>query len=420
MPARLNGAGGFRGWVSMPGSGHHTRRTLLVAAGLAAPAGAAAAAPEAPRAQEYGFAPGLTYLNTASLGPTPKSVLATMAQAWTELETNPVGMAYGAGALLARTDQARADVAAVLGCGADELLITRSATDAMNILAAGTRLGEGDRVLTTDQEHEGGAFCWTHLASRRGVAVDVIPIAPEDTRPAAILERFERAIRPGTRVISVSHVISATGHRMPIAGIAALARSRGVLCVVDGAQALGQIPVDVKALGCHAYATTGHKWLMGPKGTGILYLSPDAGEGIAPVQLVDGHRFVSNATGVGCLPLVVGLGSAAKAFSTRGAAAVEAHNLALRNAAYAGLARMPRLRLASAPPGDPMATALVAARLPAEIDSKVFRETLAAQHGVVVKMAEKRWFNGFRLSPHVFNDQADIERALRAIRSLLA
>jgi selenocysteine lyase/cysteine desulfurase len=407
--------------MSGEGSGHHTRRALLAAAGFAAPASAAIAGGlQAPTAPEYGFAPGLTYLNTASLGPTPKSVLAMMAEAWAELETNPVAMAYGAGALLARTDQARADVAAFLGCGADEILITRSTTDAMNILAAGTRLGLGDRVLTTDKEHEGGTFCWTNLARRRTVAVDVIPIAPEDRRPAVIVERFARAIRPGTRVISVSHVISATGHRMPIKEIAALARSRGVLCVVDGAQAVGQIPVDVKALGCHAYAATGHKWLMGPKGTGILYLSPDASDTIAPVQLEDGHRFVSNATGVGCLPLAIGLGAAAKAMRTRGMATVEARNLALRDAAYAGLARIPRLRLASAPPGDLMGTALVAVYLPPEVDSKAFREALLARHGVVVKMAEKRWFNGFRLSPHLFNDEVDIERSLQAIRLLLA
>ncbi len=158
---------------------------------------------------------------------------------------------------------------------------------------------------------------------------------------------------------------------------------------------------------------------MGPKGTGILYVSPDAGDAIAPVQFEDGHRFVSNATGVGCLPLAIGLGAAAKAMRARGLAAVEAHNLALRNAAYAGLARLPRLRLASAPPGDPMGTALVAAYLPAEVDSKAFRDALLARHGVVVKMAEKRWFNGFRLSPHLFNDRADVDRSLRAIRLLL-
>src|ERR1700678_4379721 len=98
--------------MSGEGSGRQTRRGFLAVAGFAAPAAAAAASGrQTPSRAEYGFAPGLTYLNTASLGPTPRSVLATMTEAWAELETNPVGMAYGAGPLLARTDQARAEVA---------------------------------------------------------------------------------------------------------------------------------------------------------------------------------------------------------------------------------------------------------------------------------------------------------------------
>jgi selenocysteine lyase/cysteine desulfurase len=401
-------------------SGRHTRRAILAATGLAPAGSALACGPSAAVAPEYGFAPGLIYLNTASLGPTPRSIRDAMERAWIELETNPVRMCYGDGALLAQTDLARAQAAALLGCGADELLLTRSTTDAMNIVAAGTSLSEGDRVLTTDQEHEGGTYCWTNLGRRRGVAIDVIPIAPKDQDPVAIVARFAAALQPRTRVISVSHVISSTGHRMPVAEIAALARSKGVVCVVDGAQAWGQIPVDVKAIGCHAYATTGHKWLMGPKGCGVLYLSSDTHEAIQAVQLEDGPRFVSNATGVGCLPLAIGLGAAAEAMWERGVASVAAHNLALRNRAYEGLARMPQLTLASAAPGDPMGTALVAAYLPERVDSHAFRLAMHDRHGVVIKMAEKRWFNGFRLSPHMFNTEDEIDRALAAIQAELA
>ncbi|WP_082765334.1 MULTISPECIES: aminotransferase class V-fold PLP-dependent enzyme [unclassified Phenylobacterium] len=400
--------------------GRYTRRAALAAVGLTPAASSLASAPSAPPSAEYGFAPGLTYLNTASLGPTPRSIRDVMDRAWTDLETNPVRMAYGQGGVVGETDVARGRIADLLGCAADELLLTRSTTDAMNILAAGTRLSEGDRVLTTDQEHEGGTYCWTSLARRRGIAVDVIPIAPEDHEAAAIVPRFAARLRPTTRVISVSHVISATGHRMPVEQIAALARSRGVSCVVDGAQAWGQIPVDVKAIGCHAYATTGHKWMMGPKGCGVLYLSPDARETFQPVQLEDGHRFVSNATGVGCLPLAIGLGAAAEAMSRRGIAEVAAHNMTLRDRAYEGLASIPGLTLASAPPGHAMGTALVAARLPDSMDSNLFRQAMHDRHRVVVKMAEKRWFNGFRLSPHLFNTEADVDRALAAIRMELS
>lgn len=398
-----------------------TRRALLGAIGLAMPVQAVLATDvTADPRSDYGFAPGLTYLNTASLGPTPLSVRAKMDAAWIELEQNPVFETYNDGPLHLQSDRAREDVAALLGCRAAELLITRSTTDAMNILVSGIRLNAGDRVLLTDQEHEGGTYCWTNLARRRGIVVDTIPITPEDHDPAAIVARFAGAIRPGTKVISVSHVISATGYLMPIPEIAALARSKGILCVVDGAQALGQIPVDVKALGCAAYAAPGHKWLMGPKGTGMLYLAPETGDRVEPVQLEDGHRFISNSTGVGCLPLCIGLGAAAAAARKRDVTTIRARTLALRNRACHGLTRIPGLRLASVPPGAPAATALVAAYLPDGIDSSAFRAAMRTRHQIIVKMAEKRWFNGFRLSPHIFNDEEDVDRALRAIRLELA
>ncbi|MDB5429817.1 MAG: aminotransferase class V-fold PLP-dependent enzyme [Caulobacter sp.] len=406
--------------MSRRGMSDQTRRTLLAAPTLAAALGLArgstalaAARPTPPRA-DYGFTPGLTYLNTASLGPTPRPIRDLMDEAWNELETNPVYETYGDGPLNLRADAARAQLAALLGCAADDLLVTRSTTDAMNTLALGMRLGPGDRVLTTDQEHEGAVYGWDHLA-RHGVAVDVIPIGPKDLDPAAIVRRFEAACTPATRVISVSQVITTTGHLMPVAEIAALARARGIFCAVDGAQALGQLPVDVKAIGCQAYAAPGHKWLMGPKGTGFLYLSPDALDRAQPVQLEAGHRFISNSAGTGCLPLAIGLGAAAEALRQRGPANVRARVLALRRQAYEGLAAIPGLTPESAEDGA-MITAMVAFHLPPAIDANDLRQALRLKHQVIIKKVEPRWFNGIRLSPHIFNDEADVDRALWAIR----
>lgn len=368
---------------------------------------------------EYMFTTGLTYLNTAALGPTPRSVLERTLQAWYELESNPVMMAYGNGAVHMATDRAREQLAGLLGCTADELLITRSATGAMNSLAFGISLRRGDRVLTTDVEHGGGSFCWTYLKRRNGVEIDIVSIAPTDYDTKAIIQRFEKAITKRTKVISISHVITSTGLRMPIAEIAALAKSRGILCVVDGAQAIGCIAVDVKSLGCHAYAGTGHKWLMGPKGTGFLYISKDAVSAIQPVEREDGVRFVVNSTGVGSLPLVVGLGAAVEAMKARGMSAVEKRVIELRNRAYAGLIQIPKIQVVSPPPG-PLATALVAFKLPDTVDSRAFRDLLLNKYNIVIKVAEKRWFNGNRISPHIFNTEADIDAALKAIRIELA
>jgi selenocysteine lyase/cysteine desulfurase len=267
---------------------------------------------------EYLFEPGLNYLNTAALGPTPRSILDTVLKAWYELELDPVMMAYGNGAVHVATDKARNQVAQLIGCSSDELLITRSATEAMNTVALSLDLNAGDRILTTDVEHEGGRVCWEHLKRRRAINIDVVSIAPGDFDIKAIVSRFEKGITEKTKVISVSHIVSSTGLRMPIAEIVSLAKSRGILCVVDGAQAVGGIDVDLKKLGCHAYVGTGHKWLMGPKGTGFLYISKDASSLIQPVQREHSLRFVGPATGIGSLPLVVGLGAAAEAMQKRG------------------------------------------------------------------------------------------------------
>jgi selenocysteine lyase/cysteine desulfurase len=365
------------------------------------------------------LAPGLTYLQTGSLGPTPRAVLDRTIEAWHQLELNPATMSYNEGPVHAATNRVREQAAALLGCAADELLITRSTTDGMTTAALGTRLRRGDRVLTTDQEHDGGSVCWKYLARRHGIVIDVVPIAPLDHDPRAIVDRFARAMTSDTRVISVSHVITSTGFHMPIAELSALARAQGALCIVDGAQALGQIPVDVRALGCHAYAANGHKWLMAPKGTGLLYVSPDAAPGIEPVQREDGLTFVAHSTGMGSLPLIIGLGAAVERLMARGLPAVQGRIRALRDRAYAGLMRIPRLRVVSVPTG-PLATGLVAFTLPDAIDSRVMRATLQDKYRIVVKMIEKKWLNGIRLSTHVFNTEDDIDRVLHALRSELA
>lgn len=366
---------------------------------------------------EYLFEPGLIYLNTGSLGPTPRSILDSVMKTWNQVETDPVTMSYGAG-VHRIADQTRDAVARLIGCTADEVLLTRCTTNAMNIAALGIELSRGDRVLTTDVEHEGGSACWKHLEKRRGIGIDRIVIAPEDHDVRGIVERFERAITKQTRVISVSHVITSTGLRMPVREIVALAKTQNILTVIDGAQAVGNIEVDVRAIGCDAYAGPGHKWLMAPKGTGFLYINKAAASRIQPIEWEDGRRFVLGSAGMGPLPLIVGFGAAVEAAQKRGIAAAEVQNLRLRNRAYEGLKKIAKVQVVSAPPG-PLATALVAFRLPQALDSTAFRTVMRQKHKLVLKQTEKRWFNGMRISPHVFNTEADIDAALKAINSEL-
>lgn len=359
---------------------------------------------------EYVLDSNLIYLNTAALGPTPRVVLACVQEAWRELAEYP-NRVDDCRDIYERAEQAREQCASFIGCRADELLITRGTTDSMNIIAQSVHLNAGDRVLTTDREHDGGALCWRYLARRTGAIVDTVPVAV-DHDPHTIVKRFAAGISSKTRIISVSHVIASTGLRMPVADIANLARQHGIVCVVDGAQAVGNIELNVKSLGCHAYATSGHKWLMGPKGTGLLYVSRDGDAVVEPIEWENASSFIGNPA------LTIGLGAAVKAMQSRGMAVVERHNVELRNRCYEGLARIPNVEIVGPPPGQ-QATAILSIRLPGSIDSDRVRMTLREKYNIVVKTVERKWFNGIRIAPHVLNTEADIDALLEALRETL-
>lgn len=390
-------------------------------AAVAAPAATIENAGALLKNRDLGLAPGLIHLNTASAGPTPNRVLLRAVATWQKIETDPVNMSYWLepDSVVTTADRVRGKAAALVGCTPDEILLTNGTTDGITTIAHSVRLREGDRVLLTDQEHEGGETGWLHRRKLDGIFVDRVNIPVGDHDTAAILARFDSAIGQRTRAVCVSHVLSPTGLRMPIAEIAALARRKGSLCIVDGAQAVGQIAVDVKALGCDAYATSGHKWLMGPKGTGFVYINKSAGDAIAPPEWLMGKQYGSNSEGLSPMVLAVGLGEAIDLMTSIGMPRVEQHNIGLAARIYTAFARTPALRLVSPPPG-PLATALVAAQLPKAIDGQSLRLLMRNRHGIIIKLAEKRWFNGIRLSPHIFNDEEQVEKALAALHNELS
>ena len=371
----------------------------------------------APAPDDFAFAPGLVYLQTGSLGPTPRPVMERAIAAWKQLQLNPSFFGYG------EHEQAmeavRAKAAAFIGCKTEELVITSCTTEGMNWTAQGLTLGAGDRVLTTDQEHPGGRVCWDYVVRRYGATLDIVEILPGEHDAQAIIDRIAKAFTPRTRVLSFSHLLSSTGLRMPVAELSALARSRGCIAVVDGAQALGAGPIDVKALGCHVYAASGHKWLLGPPGTGVLYLSEELGQAVDPVSLQAGRASYSASSGVSSIPSVLGMGAAFDYMSAIGLGRIETHNLALRNRLYAALQDMPRLRVVSAPPG-PLASALLTYRLPDDIESRAFQQRMRDKHNIELKVVPKNWFNGNRVSTHLFNSEQDVDALVAALRIELA
>lgn len=281
----------------------------------------------------------------------------------------------------------------------------------MNAVAQGLRLKPGDRILTTNHEHGGGLLCWRYLEKYYGAVIDTITLAPEEHDTETILARIRSGIRNETRLITVSHIFSSTGLRMPIADISAIAHSKGILCIVDGAQAAGAVRVNVRELGCDAYATSGHKWLMGPKGTGLLYIAKDAQSVIRPMQFEESYNTYSDGNGVVNLAAILGLASAIEYLQSIGMAKVEEHNLALRNRLYERLRNCKQLKLVSPVPGS-AASPMLAGILPENIDKKAFVRMLLNKHRLNIRPTHDQFgFNGVRFSMHLFNTAEDVDHA---------
>ena len=213
------------------------------------------------------------YLNTGSVGPLPAETAAAMAEL--ELRERDLGRAHPDDFLdfLDRMAEARAGVAAVLGTDVGAIALTHATTDAMNVATLLPDWRAGGRAVTTAHEHAGGIGPLIALRDRTGVEV-VFVDAGDDGDDERTLAAFDAAITPGTRLVSLSHVLWTTGAVMPVARIAELAHARGALVVVDGAQAAGAIPVRFDALGADLYAVPAQKWLLGPEGMGALVVDP--------------------------------------------------------------------------------------------------------------------------------------------------
>lgn len=164
----------------------------------------------------------------------------------------------------------------------EEIIFTRGTTEAINLVASsyGSLLNEGDEVILTTMEHHANIVPWQLLRERRGIVIRVVPLLPDGSLD---MEAFGGLLSERTKVVSVAHVSNVLGTVNPVAEIAAMAHAAGAVCLVDGAQAIAHIPVDVKAIGADFYVFSSHK-MYGPCGVGVLYGRRELLEKMPPYQ----------------------------------------------------------------------------------------------------------------------------------------
>ncbi len=232
--------------------------------------------------------PSVTFLNHGSFGATPRPVFRAYQRWQRELERQPVEFLGRRFTGLMHT--ARKVLADYLGTEADNLVFTTNVTESLNIVARSLQLGAGDEVLGTDHEYGALDRTWRFLAKERGFKyinqAIPIPLTTQDD----FVEAFWKGVTPHTRVIFLSHITSPTALLFPVKKVIERARRGGILTVVDGAHAPGQIPLQLDDLEADFYGGNLHKWLCAPKGAGFLYARPEAQHLLKPLVVSWGYE----------------------------------------------------------------------------------------------------------------------------------
>jgi L-cysteine/cystine lyase len=368
------------------------------------------------------------YLNTGLAGPLPAEAAAAMDElAGWQVRT---GRAHPDDypALLDRLGEARAGIAAILATDVGSIALTRATTEGMNIAAWSIDWQPGDRIVTTSQEHAGCLGPLIAVRDRFGLELDIADIGDggDDDRTVAAIAA---AIRPQTRLVALSHVLWTTGARLPIARVAALAHEHGAVVAIDGAQAVGAVPVSVGEIGADFYALSGQKWLLGPEGTGALWVAPHALARARPSHAgwfgferigldadfawqPDARRFETSgfyppavagfARSCGWLSMYVGL------------AWLHDRGMALARAAADRLATIPGVAVLT--PRDAMAT-LITFRIAGWPAERALDE-LGARVFAIARIITP--LDAIRISVGFFNTAAEIERFAAAVELLAA
>jgi selenocysteine lyase/cysteine desulfurase len=357
----------------------------------------------------------VTYLNNASLGMPPAVVAEAVARGYASHSQDPLQAKHELREIIA--DRTMPNLAAFLGVDVDEIVLTRNATEALHLQAIGLELGPGDEVLMTTQEHPAGARPWRYREAREGIILSEVFIPSPFERPGQVVELVASRITSRTRAIAFCHVTRG-GHLYPVKDLCSVARERGIATVVDGAQALGMFPIDVRDLGCDVYAASLHKWVLAPIGTGVWYLRRDARERWrSPFEPEPTQESPSYAPGgTADLPVRVAIDTALGFIQDIGVDSISARNRFLSDYLKAQLAEMDGVRMLSG-----------ASRETSAPGSTIFELDGVDPIAAVADLDARRLYidehvrdghQAFRISTHFYNTVEEIDRVVEALREL--
>lgn len=365
------------------------------------------------------------YFNTASLGPSPQVVVDEMCERLRRMETK-----FGAkGANGHGLETVYQNMADFFNTTTDQIAITRNTTEGMNIMANSLPLQAGDEVILTTHEHVGGASPWLLLQNEIGIKVVLVDL---DLSGADNLARIRAKITDRTKAVCFSHVCCTTGMRLPAKEIVELCKEHKLYSCVDGAQAAGLIKVDLQAIDPDFYATSGHKWLFGPKGTGILFINNKIIEKIKPVfaggyfdskfdlneKLLEYRKTARRVEyGTRNLPMIAGLGKAVSFIQELGIENIEARGKAMHNYLRERLKSNKKLEILS-PANSEFATGIVTLRFKGRDNLSIAKELYKKTEKIRARGIYENDLNAIRISTTAFTQKSELDQLIAVLHSI--
>lgn len=369
---------------------------------------------------QFTFEPGLYYFNNASLGPSPALVADATETFRRTLDGFPSKYMWGGW----NTDKelVRQKAARTVGAAAEEIALIHNTTEGMNVVASSMNLEPGDEVILADHEHPSGTIPWKYWQETKGIRLvrPTLPLLPQS--PGEVVDVYRAAITSRTRVISMCHMVNTNGMILPVQEVAELARPRGILVAVDGAQTAGMFPFDLHDMGCDYYAASSHKWLFSPKGVGIFFVREEAQQTLRPLIVAGGYedrsvrRFENYNTRN--LPEVLGLGVAVDFNDLLGPDRKGERIYALKHYFRGKISGNPAFNIRT-PAADTLSCGITTVELVGHNVRQVERR-LANEYDINVRPMSTYGLNGLRISLSVFNTKEDIDYLVGCLEEIAA
>jgi len=369
--------------------------------------------------QSFTVSPGLINLNNGGVSPAPRTVQEAMKRYYDLCNEAP--SYYMWRILDAGREPLRASLAAIGGCSAEEIAINRNASEGMATVIFGLPLQRGDEVVVARQDYPNIINAWKQREQREGIRISWINLDLPGESTSGLVERYAAAFTPQTKVVNVTHVINWTGQIMPVRAIADEARKRGIAVAVDGAHSFAHFKFSIPDLGADYFATSLHKWLFAPIGTGMLYVKRNRIRELYPLLAADNPAKddIRKFEHLGTRPFYIeqAIGKAIEFHDMIGIERKEKRLHHLKNYWMKKVEDLPGVRLHTSPDpkwGCAIGLVSVEGRKPGELDSHLYNH-------FKVHTTTVQWENisGVRITPNVYTTTKQLDVLVEGIKSFL-